>query len=961
VTITPGADHPQIGQPLQIRLIQVDDGGFGKELNFDDVRLEISSDPMNSSPYSGEYVHNGDVELSWTNQPANVGSDVWVDVWFGKGDPNSMSQVVSADPDGLNLTSHTVSASDPNTYYWQVNSYLEGTPTGEPVSGLLYVFYATPDIPPSATIVSGDMITWSGQPVPLDVTVEDDGVSPLTYEWSVSGAYDFSFDPNEFVEDPIVTLTNDLTKLPVINPGFEDPVLEDGFWNPTDERDVWEPGLYTLGAPDPTEWTSYGNIAGYLNPDNYYGYFGIAPGGQNIAYCESYSGYDQGLRQILSVNLEANLTYDLSALVGNPGGTPEYRIDLAAGGVIVASTNGNGPGQGDPAPDPNSWITASLTFSTTETDPNVGQPLEIRLVQVNNSGTVNFDDVRLHFDSEYFGPVPEPVTLTLAVGDEYNEPQEETIAIDVYSGPCYAAFGAGLDNPSDIDDDCDTDLEDFAAVAEDWLVDGRLTVPKIKESPPTPSANVFSLNFYYYSWAWTEDYQFHTITLNTNPEDGDQFAGIGDWLTDGWEDIEIPWEPEAPQDPITIVSNQGSEATYTLTHARNGGPYYWDDSRFTLLGDGNADMMDGHAHGTEDSDEQFDMTVSDIPFGRYDVIIYIGSAEANVGDGTGNIVFNGASQGFTLASSEFLDGTFTEIVDSVTPGNYIVYEDVTGDSFTLQMWGNGFNHLGPSGIQFGNTDAYDPSPADGAYAYPDSELELSWTNLEPNSPSDPPVYVDVWFGTDPNKPSATYDFNKIADAVENANSVTVNASVLRTYYWQVNSYMDGDPNVVDYFTSSEPNMIEGPVWNFQTVSDAPVSVNAGDDVVTWSGQAVQLDGTVVDDGASTVNLTWSAEPSDGVVFDPNEFAEDPIVTITKATDNPSGVLLTLSGQDAVSSDEDNMWIHVYDTACLAAIAEGAELEPGDFDEDCDVDIEDLRVTAEEWLDDYTLTGPVPKP
>ena len=62
----------------------------------------------------------------------------------------------------------------------------------------------------------------------MDATVEDDGVSDLTLVWSASGAYGVSFEPNEFVADPIVTLTNDFTDFPVVEPGFEDPVLTDG-------------------------------------------------------------------------------------------------------------------------------------------------------------------------------------------------------------------------------------------------------------------------------------------------------------------------------------------------------------------------------------------------------------------------------------------------------------------------------------------------------------------------------------------------------------------------------------------------------------------------------------------------------------------------------------------------------------------------------------------------------------
>jgi hypothetical protein len=254
------------------------------------------------------------------------------------------------------------------------------------------------------------------------------------------------------------------------------------------------------------------------------------------------------------------------------------------------------------------------------------------------------------------------------------------------------------------------------------------------------------------------------------------------------------------------------------------------------------------------------------------------------------------------------------------------------------MWGNGFNHIGPCGLQFGNSDRFNISPADGGFVHPADELELSWTNMEPSNPGDD-VYVDVWFGTEPNELNPAFEFEKVVEAGENTTSVTVEA---------LNWYLD-------------PNMVEGPLWRFYTVTDVPVSVNAGYDAVAWSGQEVQLDGTVEDYGEDDVEMiSWSANPDDGVVFsDPN--AEDPTVTITKATDNPSIVTLTLSAQDGISSDEDRMRIEVYDTACLAEIGEGEEYDPGDFDASCATDIEDYAVIAEEWLVDYTLTEPVEKP
>jgi alpha-galactosidase len=89
-------------------------------------------DPMRPSPADGAMVPAGNVPLSWKN----VGANVYVDVWFGT-NSGALTRVVTA---GLNTTNATVSAPVAATYYWRVNSYTNGTPTGSPVIGTLFRF-----------------------------------------------------------------------------------------------------------------------------------------------------------------------------------------------------------------------------------------------------------------------------------------------------------------------------------------------------------------------------------------------------------------------------------------------------------------------------------------------------------------------------------------------------------------------------------------------------------------------------------------------------------------------------------------------------------------------------------------------------------------------------------------------------------------------------------------------------
>jgi len=138
------------------------------------------------------------------------------------------------------------------------------------------------------------------------------------------------------------------------------------------------------------------------------------------------------------------------------------------------------------------------------------------------------------------------------------------------------------------------------------------------------------------------------------------------------------------------------------------------------------------------------------------------------------------------------------------------------------------------------------------------------------------------------------------------------------------------------------------------------SVDAGDDMITWSGQGVQLDPNFAD-GYTPNSFTWSADDDTGVVFDPNEFVEAPIVTITKDTDNPSPVKLTLAATDGTDAYVSSMTIDVYDDSCLAAKAVGpVELDITDIDENCITAFPDFALMATTWFDDYTLTKPVAK-
>ncbi|UCG47627.1 MAG: hypothetical protein JSU94_19345 [Phycisphaerales bacterium] len=150
-------------------------------------------------------------------------------------------------------------------------------------------------------------------------------------------------------------------------------------------------------------------------------------------------------------------------------------------------------------------------------------------------------------------------------------------------------------------------------------------------------------------------------------------------------------------------------------------------------------------------------------------------------------------------------------------------------------------------------------------------------------------------------------------------------------------------------------------------------VDAGDDMITWSGRIVQLDPNVVNNDTAepqgTLTYLWTAEP-DGI-GDPNldveitsADTENPSVTITKAvlSGNVTVITMTLAvtleGKDPVI---DTMTIRVYDNSCLAAIDLGLALfDPTDIDGDCITNFTDFALMVVTWLGDYSLTEPAAK-
>jgi len=235
-----------------------------------------------------------------------------------------------------------------------------------------------------------------------------------------------------------------------------------------------------------------------------------------------------------------------------------------------------------------------------------------------------------------------------------------------------------------------------------------------------------------------------------------------------------------------------------------------------------------------------------------------------------------------------------------------------------------------------------PNPIDGGFATP-GEVELSWTLPDPCTPGQP-VSVDVYF-TD--NWEAIYSFTDPAAmqvvSQGNVTSVSVQTVPKTRYYWAIDSYIGSDADPV-----------YGPIFSF-VIDNMPPKVDAGKDVVTWLVDGVRvgnLDATVSDDEAYTVQWTVISEPNEGTAVIETATAEDTGITLSA----PGEYVLQLDASDGEYSGSDTVTINVYEDSCLAAQSL-PDYEPlvGDLNNDCRVDEADMALLEENWLKDNSLT------
>ncbi|MCF7957464.1 MAG: DUF1254 domain-containing protein, partial [Phycisphaerae bacterium] len=429
------------------------------------VIIDGSLDPLDPVPADGARVSASSTrDLSWTNLEPTTASDVVVDVYFGT-DPNVPATFVKV-VDGVNANTVQVDASTVGqTYYWQINSYRDGSTASDPNTGTIYSFTAVDIAPESVVINTPDMMTWWGEPVSLvpAPTVVDDGVSALSYLWTADAPAGIavSFDEDTAATPDVTIVKEPYSAAVIVNAGFEADQQDEDGW----------------GAK-----TGWGGTGGNWNPpaDSYTG--SAVPEGNMCAWTAG------TISQVLAETLAPETQYELTVQVGNSMryDWPEYNVQLLAGGIVLAE-------------DPNlnvsvprdSWALVTVSFDSTGVDPDLlGQPLEIRLSSLGNYpgdyAELNFDDVRLTADPPFAPTGVQSITLTLAVTDQSNpDIVTDSMMVDVYETACEVSQkGLGLNVKADYNQNCLVNPEDLTTMAVNWLDDTSATDFVVAEPGP---------------------------------------------------------------------------------------------------------------------------------------------------------------------------------------------------------------------------------------------------------------------------------------------------------------------------------------------------------------------------------------------------------------------------------------------------------------------------------------------
>ena len=206
------------------------------------------------------------------------------------------------------------------------------------------------------------------------------------------------------------------------NPGFETPEQVNSVVPGAGFFDFETPSGWNLYDPNgliPENASLDTSFTGGWKPSE--AFFPVIPEGDQIGsiFLVPPGSGEVGFAQNTDTTIQANTTYTLSAAILNTPasldvgifeGFPGYRLELLAGNDVIATDNNT------VTVDEGGFATATVSYTSSNDDPYLGDLLGIRLINPNlnnesgldggNGVEVNFDDVRLSATS-----VPETSTL----------------------------------------------------------------------------------------------------------------------------------------------------------------------------------------------------------------------------------------------------------------------------------------------------------------------------------------------------------------------------------------------------------------------------------------------------------------------------------------------------------------------------------------------------------------------
>jgi hypothetical protein len=200
--------------------------------------------------------------------------------------------------------------------------------------------------------------------------------------------------------------------IPVVNAGFEDLT---GTPNTTyfDASGKLRLGYFTgttdLGPGHPNELVTSNPIPGWVVSGTDVGTVAssLAPQGQNMAYIGGSIGGGTILQTLAAPLTPGSYTLQVDVLAPTTVNFAGYDIQLLAGSTVLAEDDNT------LAPPSGQFVTSTLTYTASASDPNLGNALTIRLTALTPSfgSQADFDDVRLSGPNS--SVVPEPSSLAL--------------------------------------------------------------------------------------------------------------------------------------------------------------------------------------------------------------------------------------------------------------------------------------------------------------------------------------------------------------------------------------------------------------------------------------------------------------------------------------------------------------------------------------------------------------------